>query len=140
MSTAPGPVIVVDDDAAVRNSLKFALELEGFDVRVYEGGPEMLADDGLNSGGCLVVDQYMPAMTGVELVDRLRERYVDIPAILITGKASDELRLSAALSGIRQVLEKPLEDGALLEGIRSAIASERAPRELSTSQALRDIL
>lgn len=139
MSTAPGPVIVVDDDAAVRNSLKFALELEGFDVRVYEGGREVLADEVLDSAGCLVVDQYMPGMTGVELVDRLRERYVDIPAILITAKASDELRLSAALSGIRQVLEKPLEDGALVEGIRGAIASGRSLAETAAREVLRDV-
>lgn len=135
MSTAAGLVIVVDDDAAVRNSLKFALELEGFDVRIYEGGSELLADEGLALGGCLVVDQYMPGMTGVELVDRLRERFIDIPAILITAKASDDLRLSAALSGIRQVLEKPLEDGALLEGVRSAIADASAPPETAASCA-----
>lgn len=139
MSTAAGAVIVVDDDAAVRNSLKFALELEGFDVRVYEGGAEMLADEGLALEGCLVVDQYMPGMTGVELVDLLRERFVDIPAILITAKASDDLRLSAALSGIRQVLEKPLSDGALLEGIRSAIASASAAAETAALIGLRDI-
>jgi two-component system, LuxR family, response regulator FixJ len=128
MSTGPGSVIVVDDDAAVRNSLKFALELEGFDVRAYEGGPQTLADEGLKSEGCLVVDHYMPGMTGVELVEHLRERYVDIPAILITGKPTNELRLRAALSGIRQVLEKPLEDGALLDAIRSAIADSGPPR------------
>jgi uncharacterized protein (DUF2267 family)/DNA-binding NarL/FixJ family response regulator len=129
-----GSVIVVDDDAAVRNSLKFCLELEGFDVRVYEGGKELLADAGLSSASCLVIDQYMPGMTGVELVDRLRERYVDVPAILITAKASDELRRRAALSGVRQVLEKPLEDCGLFEGIRSAIASPRAPRDTAISQ------
>lgn len=138
MSTVPGPVFVVDDDAAVRNALKFALELEGFHVRAYRGGAEMLADEDLGPGGCLIVDQYMPGMSGVELVDRLRERFVDIPAILITAKPSDDLRLSAALSGIRQVLEKPLEDGALLEGIRSALAAARAPAEADLDPHLRD--
>jgi FixJ family two-component response regulator len=113
---------VVDDDAAVRNSLKFALEMEGFDVRAYDGGPALLADAALASGGCLVVDQQMPGITGIELVGRIRDLSLDIPAILITGKASDDLRLTAALSGIRQVLEKPLEDSALLDGIRSALA------------------
>lgn len=122
MPTPSGPVIVVDDDAAVRNSLKFALEMEGFDVRAYDGGPALLADAALASGGCLVVDQQMPGITGIELVGRIRDLSLDIPAILITGKASDDLRLTAALSGIRQVLEKPLEDSALLDGIRSALA------------------
>lgn len=123
MSAATGPVIVVDDDAAVRDSLKFALELEGMNVRLYEGGAELLADaDGL-SRGCLVVDYSMPAMNGLELVDRLRGRAVRLPAILITGKANDELRSRAAGAGFRLVLEKPLEDGALVDGIRSALAA-----------------
>jgi two-component system, LuxR family, response regulator FixJ len=68
----------------------------------------VLADRQLDPSGCLVVDQYMPGMNGVELVDCLRDRYVDMPAILITAKPSDELRLNAALSGIRAVIEKPL--------------------------------
>ena len=62
MSKTPGPVLVIDDDAAVRNSLKFALELEGLDVRLYEGGEGILADADLPSNGCLVVDYFMPRM------------------------------------------------------------------------------
>ena len=124
MSQQPAPVIVVDDDEAVRNSLKFALELEGFNVRIYESGPALLAAAG-PVRGCLVVDQYMPGMTGIELVEQLRERSCDVPAILITAKASDSLRLSAALHGIRQVLEKPLQDGALLDSIASAVTASR---------------
>lgn len=122
MSANPGPVIVVDDDAAVRNSLKFSLELKGFDVRVFGGASDVLANKDLDSSGCLIVDQYMPGMNGIELVDRLRERSIDIPAILITAKPSADLRLSAALSGIRRVVEKPLEDGTLVESIRSTLA------------------
>jgi FixJ family two-component response regulator len=123
MSAATGPVIVVDDDAAVRDSLKFALELEGMTVRVYGGGAELLADGPVPARGCLVVDYSMPAMNGLELVDRLRGRHVGLPAILITGKADQDLRHRAASAGVRLVLEKPLEDGALVEGIRSALAA-----------------
>jgi FixJ family two-component response regulator len=114
-------VIVVDDDAAVRNSLKFALELEGFVVRAYDGGPAMLADRESLNGGCLVVDEFMPGMTGVELVRNLRRHSVEMPAILITAKPSATLSRRAALSGIEIVLEKPLEDGALLGCIREAL-------------------
>lgn len=117
----PGTVFVVDDDAAVRNALKFALELEGFAVRVYDGGAAMLADPILASGGCLVVDQFMPGMSGIELVCRLRARAIDMPVILITARPSAGLRQRAAQTGIGQVLEKPLADGALLCGIRRAL-------------------
>ena len=123
MSAPAHTVIVVDDDAAVRNALKFALELEGFGVRAFGSGCEMLAEMALAAHGCLIVDQYMPAMTGIELAERVRERYPDIPVILITAKASDHLRLAAALSGIRDVLEKPLEDGALFDRINKALTA-----------------
>ena len=123
MSKPPGPVLVVDDDAAVRHSLKFALELEGLDVRLYEGGEDVLADRNLPLDGCLVVDFAMPGMNGVELVKRLRGRHVELPAILITAKASMDIRERAARAGFRQVLEKPLEDGSLVDSIRGALTA-----------------
>ena len=119
MTTNPGPVIVIDDDAAVRDSLKFALELEGLNVLLYGGGEEVLADLDLPAQGCLVVDYYMPAMDGVELIDQLRGRQVNLPAILITAKSTQDLRERAARSGVRQVLEKPLEDSMLMDSIRA---------------------
>ncbi len=117
----PGQVIVIEDDAAVRNSLKFALELEGLTVRAYEDADALLAEAALPAKGCLVVDYYMPAMNGVDLVKCLRRRHVDLPAILITAKATDAMRRSAAQAGFRQVLEKPLEDSSLLDSIRGAL-------------------
>lgn len=122
MPTNPGPVIVVDDDEAVRRSLKFALELEGLAVRLYGGGEELLADKDLPVKGCLVIDYHMPAMNGVDLIDRLRRREVDLPAILITAEATDDLRRRAARAGFKHVLEKPLEDGALVDSIHGALA------------------
>jgi len=121
MSIIPGPVIVVDDDAAVRQSLKFALELEGMNVRVYASGVELLAEPDLPAEGCLVVDYYMPSMNGVELMDKLRRRMVRLPAILITARATDDMRTRAVCSGFRQVIEKPLEDSTLLDSIRGAL-------------------
>jgi FixJ family two-component response regulator len=123
MATRPGSVIIVDDDDAVRSALKFALEMEGLDVRVYEGGREMLADPIMLSAGCLVVDYYMPAMSGIELVDELRRRLVDVPAILITAKADADMLGLAARSGVHVVLEKPLSDGALVDNILSLLTA-----------------
>jgi FixJ family two-component response regulator len=121
MSVAPGPVIIVDDDDAVRNSLKFALEMEGLDVRAFDGGGALLAAVDLPANGCLVVDYYMPIMNGIELVNRLRRRHIELPAILITAKATDAMRQNAARAGIRQVLEKPLDDSSLIDSIRGAL-------------------
>ncbi|GBD47935.1 response regulator [Methylopila sp. Yamaguchi] len=124
MPASRGPVLVVDDDEAVRRSLRFALELEGLDVRLYVDGPALLGDEAnLPATGCLVVDQFMPGMEGVELMTHLRLRQVRLPAIMITAKASDGLRARAHAAGFGLVLEKPLHDGALVAGIRGALAA-----------------
>jgi two-component system response regulator FixJ len=116
-----GTVLIVDDDAAVRSALKFALEVEGFRVRLYAGSEAVLADLHLPRCGCLVVDYRMPVIDGLQLIDALRDRDVALPAILITGRANNELRRLASRSGVGQVLEKPLFDGVLVESIRRAL-------------------
>jgi FixJ family two-component response regulator len=118
-----GTVLIVDDDAAVRSSLKFALEVEGLSVRLYDGPAALLADRNLPLCGCLVVDYRMPDMDGLQLVEALRARNVILPAILITGRSNKQLRRFAEKSGISYVLEKPLSDGALVESIRAALAT-----------------
>src|SRR5436190_23520578 len=84
-------VIVVDDDPAVRNSLKFALEIEGFAVRTYACATELLDSTDLHFGRCFVVDQKMPGMTGLDLIGQLRARRISAPAILITSHAGTVL-------------------------------------------------
>lgn len=121
MPSSAGPVLVVEDDDAVRNALQFALEMEGLEVRTYAGGFQLLAEPSLPAQGCLVVDYYMPVMTGIALVEYLRRRHVNLPAILITAKATEEMRRNAARAGIRQVLEKPLEDSSLIDSVRDAL-------------------
>jgi two-component system, LuxR family, response regulator FixJ len=123
MSQRTGIVIVVDDDAAVRNALKFALETEGLSVVLCEGGHELLGWQELPAGGCLVVDYRMPDMDGFELVSRLRERQISLPAILITSQVNADLRKRATEAGFCEVLEKPLHDSSLLDTVRVALAS-----------------
>lgn len=121
MLESVGPVIIVDDDPAVLRSLKFALEIEGLDVRIYSDAQSLLLDDDLPARGCLVIDYAMGGMDGFELIDRLRRRDVRLPAILITGILSREVLERARRIGFCKVLEKPLHDSALLDGIRSAL-------------------
>ena len=112
-------MLVVDDDSAVRNSLKFVLEVEGFQVRVFSSAEELLNEDSLPDASCLVVDYYMPGMNGLELVAQLRDRNVLIPAILITPAPSENLRNRAAAAGV-PIVEKPLLGSRLLDSIRMA--------------------
>lgn len=88
MPKSPTPVIlVIDDDAAVRQSLKFALEQEGLEAHLYDSGEHLLGERDLPQSGCLVVDYVMPGMDGITLVERLRQRHVCLPAILSQPKA-----------------------------------------------------
>lgn len=121
MLSEMGPVIVVDDDAAVRHALKFALEIEGFPVRIYDGPKQLLAEVDLPTSGCLILDYRMPEMNGLDLLDCLRKRRVHMPAILMTGHLSPELRERAVMAGVCSVIEKPMSDEALVDSIRAAL-------------------
>ena len=81
MSKAPDVILLVDDDAAVRNALKFSLEMEGFSVRLYPTPEALLAESNLPAVGCLVIDYRMPEIDGLELVERLRNRGVALPVL-----------------------------------------------------------
>jgi FixJ family two-component response regulator len=116
-------VIIVDDDPAVRNSLQFALEIEGFRVHVYGTGEELI-EAALPPEGCLVLDYNMPGMDGLSLLDRLRADGHDIPAILITSNPSPSTRRRAAAAAV-MIIEKPLLGNTLSDAIRRAL--ERPP-------------
>jgi FixJ family two-component response regulator len=116
-----GPVLVVDDDAAVRAALKFALELEGFRVRLYDGPAALLAERCLPEHGCLVVDFWMPDIDGIALIAILRSQHVGLPAIVISGRVDKQLLRRAEQLGVSCVLEKPLSDTTLVESIRHAL-------------------
>ncbi len=118
----PGSVIiVVDDDPAVRNSLKFSLEIEGFVVRLYASGSDLLGERDIPRCSCLVVDQRMPGIAGLDLIRKLREQSISAPAILITSQPSSELARRAADAKV-PIVEKPLLGNALMERIRDACA------------------
>jgi two-component system, LuxR family, response regulator FixJ len=118
LAKAKPVILVIDDDPAVRNSLKFALEIEGFSVRLYSTGAELLDDKDMPESGCLVADYHLPGMNGLDLLARLRERDVRMPAILITSHPA--IRHRAASAGVR-VIEKPLLSDTLFQGIRAVL-------------------
>lgn len=110
-------IVVVDDDPAVCGSLKFSLQLEGFTVRTYFSGAEALRAADLGAGDCFVIDQRMPQMSGLELIAKLRERGIAIPAILIISQGSALLTARAAEAGV-PIVEKPFLGNALIDRIR----------------------
>jgi len=118
-----GPiVIIVDDDAAVRASLKFALEIEGFSVHAYGRADEMFGDRSLADCACFVIDEKLPGMNGMELVTALRRQHMEAPVILITSAPPKILQARAAAAGV-PIVEKPLLGNTLLDRIRAMTAN-----------------
>jgi FixJ family two-component response regulator len=115
------PICVVDDDESVADSLKSLLETFGFDVKSYASGAELLADDRRRTAGCLLVDQHMPGMNGLDVVERLQKEGVHIPTILVSGRLDTSIREHAAILGVASVIEKPFAADRLLELIRAAL-------------------
>lgn len=108
-----GSVAVVDDDPAVRDSLKFLLEVAGHTVAVYASAAQFLADLGVRPA-CLIVDQHMPEMTGLELAAHVRSERSDLPVLLITGSPTPAIVAKAAQIGVEKVVGKPAAQDALL--------------------------
>jgi len=118
-------VVVVDDDSAVRDSLKFSLEIEGFSVRAFAVGGDLLGSSLPHRYACLVIDQNLPGMTGLELVARLRERHILTPAILTTTNPTGALTARARNAGV-SIIEKPLLGNVLIDKIREFCAPRGA--------------
>ena len=114
-------IVVVDDDAAVRGSLKFALEIEGFAVRTYPKGADLLDDLRLADCACFIIDQKLPGMNGLEVVAKLRKEHIAAPVILITSAPNNAVQQGAAQAGV-PIVEKPLLGNTLIDRVRDAIA------------------
>lgn len=119
-------VLVVDHDPAVRNSLKFALEIEGFSVKVYATATALLAEPDMPQRGCVVLDYNLPGMNGLDLLQSLREHHVKLPAILVTSHPTPTVRHRALSAGVH-VIEKPLLNDTLLRCIRAALGDDDDP-------------
>jgi two-component system, LuxR family, response regulator FixJ len=114
-------VLIVDDDPAVRSSLQFCLEIEGFLVRTYASGSDLLNDEAVPDSGCLVIDYRLPSMNGLDLLSELRRRKIMLPAIVVTTGPSMSVRAQTAAAGA-VLIEKPLLNEALFDGIRAAMS------------------
>ena len=113
-------VIVVDDDDGLRKALRYSLEIEGFNVVTCASGEGLLRLALPQTSACLVVDQVLPGLSGIDALEALRARQVDLPAIVITSSPDARLRARAVLADAR-LIEKPLLNDLLTRAIRSLL-------------------
>jgi FixJ family two-component response regulator len=114
-------ILLADDDQAVRDALQFALQLEGFQIHAHPNGPALLADPALPNARCLIIDERMEPLDGFATLAALRDRASPTPTILLTGRADEWLRARAKAAGVHLVLEKPLLQNTLLDGLRGVL-------------------
>jgi FixJ family two-component response regulator len=119
-------IYVVDDDSDVLGSLRFLLETDGFEVRTFRSAAALLNGSFAGEADCFVIDYKMPAMSGIDLANNLRNRHVGAPIILITGHPDETIRQKAATACIRHVLLKPHLEESLVGRIRGAIQEDSA--------------
>jgi RNA polymerase sigma factor (sigma-70 family) len=136
----PPTVFIVDDDAAVRDSLALLLELKGFRTRQFAGAEAFLDEYRPESPGCVVLDLRMPGMSGLELQAELAQRGAKLPVIVITAHGDVATTRTALKGGAIDFIEKPIDDEALVAAITAALdrdARERAEAQASASVAER---
>jgi len=119
-------VHVIDDDDAVRESLAFLLKSAGHAVATYDSATAFLSALPKIKSGCVITDVRMPNISGIELLQRLKQQHVNLPVIVITGHGDVPLAVQAMKSGALDFLEKPFDDEALLDSVNAALHHQGA--------------
>lgn len=122
---APLAVYVVDDDAAIRDSLALMLGLSGYSTRLFADAESLLAAFERDWAGCVIADLRLPGMSGVELQAAVRNRGSAIPFVIITAHGDVAAARAAFRAQAVDFIEKPFDDAQLRNAIESAFDRER---------------
>ena len=116
-------VIVVDDDTSIRRALRRQLQILGFSVLDFQSAEEFLTSEFPTGDACLLLDVYMPGMTGIELCRCLAASGRRLPTILISGREDEQTRQMMRKAKPIASLLKPFDEKKLLSAIRKALRS-----------------
>ena len=128
-------VHVVDDDEAMRDSMAFLLRAENFQVQTYADAADFLAALPQIKVGCVVTDVRMPGMSGIELLQRLRELKVSVPVIVVSGHGDVPLAVEAMKTGALDFIEKPFDDDVFLRAVRTALGAQAVDSQRQAQKA-----
>lgn len=127
-SPPPPTVFIVDDNEAVRTSLRFLVESIGLPVETFPSGREFLATIRPDRPGCVVMDVRMPDQSGLQIQETMERQGLHLPVIVISGHADVATAVRAMKKGAVDFLEKPCNDQVLLDCIQRALASDQDRR------------
>ena len=122
-------VCIIDDDEAIRESLRLLLYAGGLSSFVYDSADRFLEEEEHPTFDCMLLDMRMPGTDGLELFKILNRKHLPYPVIFITGHGDIPLAVSAIKLGAYDFLSKPFQDGELLDKVRSAINYYQSSRE-----------
>jgi DNA-binding NtrC family response regulator len=128
--TSQGAVLIVDDEAAIRESLQALLEMEGYEVHTAEDGQEGLARLAEHPYDLVLLDFALPERNGIEILHDIRERDAELPVIMITAYGTVENAVNAMQAGATNFIQKPWDNEKLLADVRAALARRRAEEEV----------
>ena len=135
-----GVVYIVEDDEAVRDSLKWLLEASSYRVELFESGEMFLAKFDPNAIAVLVLDVRMPGMSGLEVQEHLIARKCDIPIIFISGHGDVSMAVSTLKKGAVDFIEKPFDQAALRSLIERMLQEARQRKAKAEQRSLQDVL
>ncbi len=139
MKTNAATVFVVDDDSAVRTSVRLLLKSVGLTVSTYDAAQAFLEAYSDQWAGCVLLDVRMPGMSGPALQQELNLRGSILPVIFVTGHGEVSMAVEAMQHGAFDSLEKPFHDQDLLERVHAALEhDDKARRQLSEQQSIRE--
>jgi FixJ family two-component response regulator len=125
LPTTPKPtVIVVDDDLSVRRALRLQLRVAGFNVLVFQSGESLLGSDSPTDNACLLLDVYMPGMSGIELCRSLAAAGRRLPTVLMSASDDEVTRRVMREAKAVASLFKPFDEKTLLHAIWKALNNQ----------------
>jgi DNA-binding NtrC family response regulator len=128
-SPTGGNILVIDDEAGIRESLEVLLSLEGYSVKTAPDGEQGLRKLESESFDLVLLDLALPGQSGIDLLPQIKERQAETPVIMITAYGTVENVVEAIRSGADNFVQKPWDNEKLLADIRSAVARYKAEEE-----------
>ena len=129
-------VHVVDEDPIIRETMRRLFEAEGWRVATYPSAEDFLETPLPDKSACLLVDNHLPGMDGIALIEQLRAQHSLLPTVMMTGHGDAAMAVAAMKAGASDLIEKPASAAELLSSVRQAMVTAKGGREMQSARAI----